>query len=184
MNTYSLNKADKEEEKNTIKHVISNNKYDTAIINKLKTPNNNKKQESRNKWAKFTYIGKETKFITKLFKDSPINITFTTRQTIKKLLSTKPQPAHNKFNNSGIYQLTCPDCHKKYIRQTGISFRVWFSERFQDYKYNNNKSKFAQHLLGSGHLIGPIENIMEVLYTMNKGKLMDTIERVYIHKET
>jgi len=29
-------------------------------------------------WAKFTYIGKETKFITKLFKDTNVMIGFTT----------------------------------------------------------------------------------------------------------
>jgi hypothetical protein len=72
----------------------------------------------------------------------------------------------------------------KYIGQTGRSFRTRFSEHFRDYKHNNYKSKFAQHLLDSGHSIGPIDNIMEVLYRTNKGKLMDTIERFYIHKET
>jgi hypothetical protein len=185
MNTYSLSKEDKEDEKNTIKHIISNNKYNTTIINKLgKHKNNKKKCQPGTKWAKFTYIGRETKFITKLFKDSSINITFTTRQTIKKLLTHNPQSANDKFNNSGVYQLTCPDCHMKYIGQTDRSFRTRFSEHFRDYKYNNYKSKFAQHLLDSGHTIGPIDSIMDVLYTTNKGKLMDTIERFYIHKET
>jgi hypothetical protein len=184
MNTYSLNKADKEDEKNTIKHIISNNKYDTATINTLGKHKNNRKHQSGTKWAKFTYIGKETKFNTKLFKDSPINITFTTRQTIKKLLSYYPQPAHDKFDNSGVYEMTCPDSHKKYIGQTSRSFQIRFSEHFQDYKYNNHKSKFAHHLLDSGHSIGPIDDIMKVLYTTNKGKLMDTIERFYTHKET
>jgi hypothetical protein len=32
--------------------------------------------------------------------------------------------------------------------------------------------------------IGPIENIMEVLYSTTKGKLMDTVERFHICKET
>jgi hypothetical protein len=119
MNTYGLNAADKEEERNIIKHIVSSNKYDTSIINRLEKPKNNNKQQLGTKWAKFTYIRKETKFITKLFKDSPINITFTTSHMIKKLLSTKPQQIHEQFDNSGVYQLTCPDCHKKYTGQTG-----------------------------------------------------------------
>ena len=184
MNIYGLNAADKEEERNIIKHIVSSNKYYTSIIKRLEKSKNNSKQQSGTKWAKFTYIGKETKFITKLFKDSPINITFTTRHTIKKLLSTKPQPIHEQFDNSRVYQLTCPDCHKKYIGQTDRSFQIRFSEHFQDYKYSNNKSKFSQHLLDNRHSIGPIEDIMKVLYKTNKGKLMDTMERYYIYKET
>jgi hypothetical protein len=74
MNAYSLNKPDKEDEKNTIKHIVSNNKYDTAIINTLGKHKNNRKHQSGTKLAKFTYIGKETKFITKLFKDDSVNV--------------------------------------------------------------------------------------------------------------
>jgi hypothetical protein len=72
----------------------------------------------------------------------------------------------------------------KYIGQTGESFRTRFSEHFRDYKHNIKKSKFAQRLLNSGHSIGPIEDIMSIIYTTNKGRLMNTIERFYIHKET
>ena len=136
------------------------------------------------KWAKFTYIGKETKFITKLFKDSLIKITFTTRNTMKRLLSPKPHPIQEQFDRSGVYQFSCPDCHMKYVGQTDRSFRVRFSEHFRNYKYNNNKSKFAQHLLDNKHSVGPIEDITKVLYKTNKGKQMDTMERYYIYKET
>jgi len=49
-----------------------------------------------------------------------------------------------------------------YIRQTDRPIHVKFQEHFHDYKYVNNKSKFAQHLLDNRHSIGPIENIMDV----------------------
>jgi len=64
------------------------------------------------------------------------------------------------------------------------SFRVRFSEHFRDYKYVKNNSKSVQHLLENGHSIGPIEDIMEVLYSTIKGKLMDAMERFHIYKET
>jgi hypothetical protein len=72
----------------------------------------------------------------------------------------------------------------KYVGQTGRSFKMRFAEHFRDYKYNTNKSKFAQHLLDNKHSSDPIEDIMKVLYRTNKGKLMDTMERYYIYKET
>jgi len=72
----------------------------------------------------------------------------------------------------------------KHIGQTGRLFCVRFSENFRNYKYANNKSKFAQHLLENSHSFGPIDNIMKILYSMKKGKLMDTIEWFHIYKET
>jgi hypothetical protein len=84
MNTYNLNKDDKDNEKNTTEHIVNNNnKYSTTITNKLGKQRNNKKHPPGTKWAKFIYIGKENKFITKLFKDTSVNVTFTTKQTIK-----------------------------------------------------------------------------------------------------
>jgi len=156
----------------------------TSLVNRLAKSKKNAKQLPATKWAQFTYVGKETKFITKMFKDSPIKITFTTHNTIKKLLSTKPHPIQEQFDSSGVYQLSPPDCHMKCVGQTGRSFRVRFSKHFRDYKYNNNKSKFAQHLLDNKHSIGSIEDIRKVLYKTSKGKLMDTMERYHIYKET
>jgi hypothetical protein len=61
----------------------------THTTGKRKNPYRDRK---KNKWAKFTYIGKETKYITKLFRDSPIQISYTTNNTIGKILSTKKKP--------------------------------------------------------------------------------------------
>jgi hypothetical protein len=72
----------------------------------------------------------------------------------------------------------------KYVGQTGSSLCTRFSEHFRDFKYANQKSKFAQHLLENNHFIGPIDNIMEVLRSSSKGKRMDTLERFHIYKVT
>jgi len=79
---------------------------------------------------------------------------------------------------------TCPDCNIKYIGQTDRPFHVRFQEHFFNYKYANNKSKFTQNLLDNKHSIGPIENIMDVIHTTSKGRLLDLIERFYIYNET
>ena len=72
----------------------------------------------------------------------------------------------------------------KYVGQTERSFYTRFHEHFRDFKYANQKSKFAQNLLENNHSIGPIDNIMEVLHHTKKGKLMDTLERFHIYKVT
>jgi hypothetical protein len=69
----------------------------------------------------------------------------------------------SKFDKNGVYQLTCPTCLKKYIGQTGIPFHVRFREHYRDYKYANNKLKFA-HVLEEGHSVGPINEIMDTLH--------------------
>ena len=183
MNTYHLNTANKEKEKKVIEHILQKNKYDVSVMNVPPKTRNNKLQNG-SKWAKFTYVGKGTKFITKLLKNSPINICYTTRNTTGRLLSQQTTPKQNKFQSSGIYQLTCPNCKTKYVGQTRRSFCTRYSEHFWDFKHANYKSKYAQHLLENNHSIGPIDSIMEVLHPTSKGKLMDTIQRFYIYKIT
>ena len=67
------------------------------------------------KWAKFTYVGLQTKFITKLFRKTNIKIALTTEKTIAKFLTRKKDDDSNKYKKSGIYQLSCQTCNKKYI---------------------------------------------------------------------
>jgi hypothetical protein len=71
-----------------------------------------------------------------------------------------------------------------YTGQTGRPFRVRFQEHMRDFKYNNNKLKFAQHLLDNKHAIGKMEDIMEVIHMAKKGKMLDTLESFHIYKET
>ena len=58
-----------------------------------------------------------------------------------------------------------------------------FQENFRDYKYGNNKSKFVQHHLENEHSICPMENIMDIVHTTSKGRMLDTAEKFYIYKE-
>jgi len=127
MNNYHLDKAAKGQEHGTIRQILGNNKYNPSQIdNKTDkqtkrhgTPDPKDNKDSR-RWAKFTHVGNETKFITELFKNLPIKITFTTSNSIGRLLSQKPNHNSNSaLDNSGICRLTCPDCQMKYVGQTG-----------------------------------------------------------------
>jgi hypothetical protein len=72
----------------------------------------------------------------------------------------------------------------KHIGQTESPFKVRLLEHLRDFKYENKKSKFAQHLLENRHSIGPIEGIMKTVHITNKGRMMDTLERYYTFRET
>jgi len=63
----------------------------------------------------------------------------------------------------------------KCMGQTGRTFKIRFQDHARDFKYNNNRSKFAQHLIDNKHAIGKMEDIMEVVHVTKKGKIMDTI---------
>jgi len=163
-----------------MQHVSTYNSHLQAKFHKQKRQRQN---EQKQKWAKFTYIGKETKFITKLFKSTNVKIAFTTNNTIEKYLAVRQEtPRANTI--SGVYQLTCPECKMKYTGQTGRPFRVRIQEHVRDFKCNNNRSKFAQHLIDNKHAIGNMEDIMEVVHMTKKGKKLDTLESFQIYKET
>ena len=109
-------------------------------MNKISREKKKKRDIQKRKWAKFTYIGKETRFITKLFKNTDVKVTFTTDNPVERRLATKHGTDQSKCDKSGIYQLTCPDCKMKYTGQTGRPFKVRLQEHFRDFKYGNNKS--------------------------------------------
>jgi hypothetical protein len=76
-----------------------------SIYKKNRTKEN-KTQTQKTKWAKFTCTGRETMFITKLFKPFNVDIAFTTKHNIGTLLREDNDNPYNKYNRSGVYQLT------------------------------------------------------------------------------
>jgi len=84
-NTHNLDNDNKEAELHTIEHVLMNNGYVTSIIkqlNKLEPKTN--QSTNKNRWAEFTYIGRETKCITKLFKETSVRISYNTNNSLKR----------------------------------------------------------------------------------------------------
>jgi hypothetical protein len=184
MVSYQLAPENMQREHETILQILNNNKYDTSILETLDTKKKHKHTEDKTKWVKFTYVGRETRAITKIFKNTNVKVTFGTNNTVGNLLTTIHEHNRSKYENNGIYQLTCTICNKKYTGQTRRQFRICFQEHFQDFKYGNGKSRFAPHLLENKQSIGQVDNIMETLHTMGKGRMMDTLERFYIFWET
>jgi len=141
-----------------------------------------KKKQEQNvekvQWAKFTYVGRETRAITKIFKNTNVKVALSTSNTIEKLLATRHLRTKCKYKNCGIYQIACPTCNVKYIGQTERPFKIRFQGHIRDFRYGNGKSRFAQHPLENTHSIGPMDSIT------NKVWMMDTFERFYTFSET
>jgi hypothetical protein len=97
LNSYPLEQEEKEKEKPTIQNLAHNNGFPPHITNKLinkpppQTINTTPQTKNNNKrWATLTYFGKETYQVSKIFKDSNIQIAFKTRSNLQHLLNQKP----------------------------------------------------------------------------------------------
>jgi len=71
------------------------------------------------------------RFITKLFKNTDVKVTFTTDNPVERRLATKHGTDQSKYDKSGIYQLTCSNCKMKYTGQTGRPFKIRFQEHLK-----------------------------------------------------
>ena len=54
----------------------------------------------KQKWATFANVGKETTFITKIFKKTNLTVTFKTYNTIEYDLRAKQKCTHDNNNNN------------------------------------------------------------------------------------
>ena len=95
---------------------------------------------------------------------------------------TKPQ-TRDKYSRSGAYKLTCPDCNKVYVGQTGRCFTQRFKEHRNAFKSSRNTSNYAKHALEHSHSFGPIQETMHILQYHAKGAHLNTVERYFIYKE-
>jgi len=124
-------------------------------------------------------------YITNLFKNTDLKIAMHTNKSIQKILMHNKQLTNktDKYTQSGVYKLTCPDCNKAYVEQTGRNFLAWFNEHKATFRTNSQNSNFAKHLIERTHFFGPIQDTMQILQCQNKGAYLNTIERYYIYAE-
>ena len=83
-----------------------------------------------------------------------------------------------------MYKLTCPDCHKGYVGQTGCQFSYRYKEHKTAWHNQNTTSNVAQQLTEEGHSFGPMNQIMEIIHCHKKGAYLNTLERFHIHTES
>ena len=65
-----------------VTQITKNNNYESQTLNRICNKREKQEQDNRKKkWARFTYMGKETRYIMKLFKNTDVKIP-TLRTTI------------------------------------------------------------------------------------------------------
>jgi hypothetical protein len=167
LTTFHLHKEEYNEEVNTIHDIMANNGFTVHTLNppNPRHPTNSSKGQSdttTQNWASFTCIGKETLFITNLFKKAGLRIALRMKNNIQKLLMQKHEIL-DKYMRSGAYKLTCLDCNKAYIGHTGRSFAERYNEHKNAFKTNSLSSNYAKHILEQLHTFGPNHETMQIL---------------------
>jgi hypothetical protein len=130
------------------------NKKDTNLL----VNNSHENTQIEKKWVTFTYVGRETRHITKLFKNTTAKTAYRSRNIMKRCLQPKLLIEHgNKYSMLGVYELKCSECHLQYIGQRGSSFLTIYKEHIRAIKYNKESYGYAQHILNTGPSNGKIE---------------------------
>jgi len=81
------------------------------------------------------------------------------------------------------YKLTCTDCNKAYVGQTGRGFAQRFKEYKNAFRPNRYTSNYAKHALEQSRPFGPIHETTQILQYQGKCAHPNTIERYFIYKE-
>jgi len=183
LNSYYLKQQEYQQELNIIHNILHNNSFPIKP-HRSQTPIRDKQipNHTARKGACFTYVGKETSYITNIFKRTNLKITFRTTNTLANLLTHKNY-THEKYSHFGVYKLTCPDCHKAYVGQTERQFSACYREHKTAWYKNSNTSNFARHLTEETHSFGPMNEIMEIILYHKKSSHLNTIEKFHIHTE-
>ena len=84
LHKYQLSPESREKESNTLQQILENNGYDDSTLRNLSNKNtaNLENKSNKKQWVKFTYIGKERRAITKTFKNTSVNISLSTNNTL------------------------------------------------------------------------------------------------------
>jgi hypothetical protein len=183
LENYNLQQKEYLHELNIIHNILHNNSF-PIDPQKHKHPTHYpaKQTAPKQKWATFTYVGRETSYITNIFRLTELKISFRTTNNLNNLLTHKHQ-THDKFSLSGVYKLVCPDSKKTYVGQTGRKFSSRYKEHKIAFRNNSNTSSFAKHLIQEAHSFGPVSDVIQIVHCHRKGAHLNTIERFHTHTE-
>jgi len=140
-----------------------------------------KPEKITHKWAPFTYFGRETTFVTNIFKKTDIRITLRTNNTLQKTANAKT-PNPRQIQQIRRIQNNMPRLQQGVCRADGICFTQRFKEHRNALKSGRNTSNYAKHALEHSHPFGPIQETMQILQYQAKGAHLNTIERYLIYK--
>ena len=128
--------------------------------------NETQEKQLQKKWVTFTYHRQIIRKLINLFNNTEVRITFKATNTIYQQLADKIQ---NK-NPSGIYEVKCNTCNKKYVGQSGRLITIRHKEHIRYIRSNNTTSAYAAHILNNRHEYGTAENTLKLIHACRKDK--------------
>lgn len=185
-----------QKEIDTLQYIAQQNAYNPAIVKKLYNTSTQSKpqhinteitlaRENKNPrklaYVTIPYIGNISNELNKLFRNTNIKLAFRTNNTLKlKLESEKTKTS--TYSNAGVYKISCEECDKFYIGQTGRNFAIRFKEHTRNCE--SNQSTFFAHLRNEKHKTENIDNAMRILHRVSKGPIMNILEEIEIYTHT
>ena len=174
-------------ELNIIKQIAVNNGYNPNIIDKLLKQKLYKTAtqmifptsiDRTNNYKTLTYVGQTSYKIGNFLKKLNVKIAFKTNNTLSKNIKNNKSKT-NITDQSGVYQLTCANCPKTYIGQTGRIFSKRIKEHYSSFINKKSDSHYANHLLEENH---DFNNQIKILHIENKGNRLNLLESLEINK--
>ncbi|KAI8425314.1 hypothetical protein MSG28_007086 [Choristoneura fumiferana] len=184
--TVPLSREDFDLELNTIYQIALSNGYTKSMINSLVQRKQARivnsmlyavlPSQSSNKYrCSISYVGRLSDRICGILKSNNVKVAFRTNNSLYSKLCNHKEKV-DKGTRSGVYKLTCNDCSKVYVGQTGRSFNARFKEHVSAYRNEHpDKSNFAKHLLELNHSLSDSDSY-EVLHYCGKGFRLDVLE--------
>jgi len=191
LNNIPMKQEDYNNELNTIKFIAKENGYKHTLIDKINNKHKTKKYqknlttlitENNNENPKYISVeyNKNThKIIEKTLRKFGYKTAYKNSNKIEQKIKNGK---NNKDNETGIYKITCDDCPKFYIGQTGRSFQTRFKEHINDINKIETKSNYALHIKNEKHKYTDFNNNLTILHKVKKGQNMDRLEELEIYK--
>lgn len=173
-----------------IKNVATFNGFDTKLVEnmlkkaKIKHKKHNQTKlipitQKETKWTSMTYNSKSANDIKRIFKNKTAqNVSFKPINLLKNKLNNAKDKI-KQTDMSGIYEINCNECEKKYIGQTKRALNTRFKEHLAHAKYGREeKSAIAAHSIYTGHSFN--SNSLKLLKQIVKPIYLNAWESYFI----
>ena len=171
---------DLQKELSHIKGALTANDYKPWMMNlpQKKTPQEtttSDRTQSRQKPLGIPYIQGKSEELSRSFKKFGINIYHKPFNTLRSQL-VHPKDRTDKLKKCGvIYLVTCNNCNKQYIGETGRPL----GKRLEEHRKNSN-SAINEHMSTTGHLINWED--VKILTSESNTSRRKIKEAIYIHR--
>lgn len=189
--TVPLDNVDFEVEKKYIYETARMNGYSSGCIDKI-FKKHKKRKETREltnldfieandlKFLSMPFFPNLTHKLSNELRKFGYKVVYENSGSLKDCLGSAKDKIKNDEEKSGIYQVKCTGCNKKYIGKTKRKLKTRYKEHIEDTKKTaNDKKPLAKHAIEENHLLGPIELLKEV----KKPSKLDAYESLFLSKE-